>query len=177
MKFIVLLKGINVGGRKIKMRDLRSCFEEAGYRNVVTVLQTGNVILDTDEKNKAKLHKQIETLLTDTFNYPAKVLVITPQQLEEVIHHYPFPNYGPEYHRYAVFTENGREKEIAKQCDELDKKIEEIAPGKHVIYWRVLKGHTLDSTFGTYMAKAAAKNFLTNRNLNTLEKIWAKSIS
>lgn len=174
MKYIIFLRGINVGGRNIKMAELRSCFEKAGYSHVSTVLQTGNVIIDSNEENKDKLREQVETLLAGTFHYPAKVLVVTPEQLKEVIQNYPFSNYGPEFHRYAVFTENGFEKGVIKQCDELDKDVEEISAGKNVIYWRVLKGHTLDSTFGKYMAKVATKHFLTNRNLNTLEKIWAK---
>lgn len=175
MQYILLLRGINVGGRNLKMAELRSCFERAGYENIVTVLQTGNVILESREKNREKVRKQAEALLSDTFNYPAKVLAITPSQLKTVIENYPFVEKGPEFHRYAVFTEKGFEKELVKQADELDQTLEAVSAGKDVVYWRVLKGHTLDSTFGKYMSKSATKHFLTNRNLNTLEKILAKS--
>lgn len=174
MQYIILLRGINVGGRTIKMDELKACFKKEGYSNVITVLQTGNVILESKEKNTEKLQKAVEALLTKTFDYPAKVLAVTPEHLEAVIEHYPFTKYGPEYHRYAIFTEAGFEKELVKQCGALDKNIEEVLPGKEVVYWRVMKGHTLDSDFGKYMAKAASKHFLTNRNLNTLEKILAK---
>lgn len=174
MQYIVLLRGINVGGRNIKMIELKSCFEKAGYKSVITVLQTGNVILESKEKSSVKLSKQVEKLLSDTFEYPAKVLVITPEQLKQVIEKYPFSNDGPDFHRYAVFTEKEFEKELVKQAGELDNTLEAISAGKDVVYWRVLKGHTLDSTFGKYMNKAATKYFLTNRNLNTLEKILAK---
>ncbi|TAN01311.1 MAG: DUF1697 domain-containing protein [Chitinophagaceae bacterium] len=176
MQYIILLRGINVGGRTIKMDELKKSFEKAGYADVVTVLQTGNIILDSKEKNINKVHGAIESLLTKTFNYPAKVLVITPEQLRTVIEQYPFTNYGPEYHRYVIFTEKGFEKEMAKQENELDKSIEEIKAGNDVLYWRVLKGKTLDSTFGKYMAKAGTKHFLTNRNVNTLEKILTKCV-
>lgn len=174
MQYVILLRGINVGGRTIKMDELKSCFEKAGYKNVITVLQTGNVILESKEKNTGKVQKAVEALLAQTFDYPAKVLVITPVQLASVIEQYPFTQYGAEYHRYAYFTDKRSEKELATQAGNLDKLTEEIATGEGVIYWRVLKGHTLDSAFGKYTAKAAVKHFLTNRNLNTLEKILAK---
>lgn len=174
MQYIILLRGVNVGGRIIKMDELKKCLEKAGFSNVITVLQTGNVIIDSKEKNTDKVHKAVESILTKTFNYPAKVTVITPEYLKAVIENYPFTNYGPEFHRYAVFTENGFEKEMIMQENALDKSVEEIKAGKEVLYWRVQKGHTLDSTFGKYMAKAATKHFLTNRNVNTLKKILAR---
>lgn len=176
MQHIILLRGINVGGRTIKMDELKHCFEKAEYTHVITVLQTGNVILDSKEKNIDKVREAVESLLTKTFSYPAKAIVTTAEYLQAVIENYPFTKYGDEYHRYAYFTEKGSEKEIVKQAGPLDKQMEDIAAGDGVIYWRVLKGRTLDSSFGKGSAKMASKYFLTNRNLNTLEKILAKCV-
>lgn len=174
MQYIILLRGINVGGRNIKMTELKSCLENRGYKKVITVLQTGNVILESQEKSADKVGRHVEKQLSEAFNYPAKVLVVTPSQLKAIIEHYPFSNFGPEFHRYAVFTKDGYEKELLKQQADLDKAIEDISAGNGVLYWRVVKGSTLDSLFGKYMSKAAAKHFLTNRNLNTLEKVLIK---
>ncbi len=171
MQYIVLLRGVNVGGRTIKMTELKSCFEKNGYQDVRTILQTGNVIIGADEKNTAKLRKRIEAELATAFNYPAKVLLLTPEQLRAVIAQYPFAKSGPEFHRYVIFTENGFEKDLIADCSALDKNMEEVKAGKNVVYWRVLKGNTLDSTFGKHMNKAASRHFITNRNMNTLEKI------
>lgn len=174
MQYIILLRGINVGGRKILMAELKACFEKAGYKNVKTVLQTGNVIVESGEKDPVVLRKHIETILNDTFNYPALVLVLQPEQLKKIMQKNPFKEADTQFHRYIVFTEKGFEKEMVRQADVLDKTIEAVSAGKEVIYWRVLKGQTLDSTFGKYMGKAAAKHFMTNRNMNTLEKILKK---
>lgn len=175
MKFIVLLRGVNVGGRTLKMADLKACLEAAGFRGVTTILQSGNVVLESRETNAGKLRLQIEELIGKTFHYPAKVMVIAPAALEGIIRQYPSsPGYGEEFHRYVIFAENGFEKELCRQADELDKATETVSPGNGVVYWRVLKGRTLDSDFGKQMNKSAAKHFLTNRNLNTLEKIMAK---
>ncbi|WP_344979925.1 DUF1697 domain-containing protein [Compostibacter hankyongensis] len=174
MKHIILLRGVNVGGRTIKMADLKTCMENGGFRNVITVLQTGNVVVDAGKADSEKLRLRVEKLLGDTFHYPAKVLALSPAELETVIRGYPFQNPGPDVHRYVVFTEKGFEETLAHQAPPLDASVEAVSPGEGVVYWRVRKGQTLDSVFGKYMAKAAAKQFITNRNLNTLEKILAK---
>lgn len=176
MQYIILLRGVNVGGRIIKMAELKSCFEKNGYQDVQTILQTGNVVVEANEKNIMKLQKKIETELTTAFNYPAKVLVITPKQLRDILEAFPFKNLSPDFHRYIVFTENGFEKDLVADCGALDKKTEEIKVGVNAVYWRVLKGNTLDSAFGKYMNKMSAKHFITNRNMNTLEKVLAKCV-
>ncbi|ANH82763.1 hypothetical protein A8C56_18850 [Niabella ginsenosidivorans] len=174
MQYIILLRGVNVGGRTIKMAALKSCFEENGYQNVQTILQTGNVIVQANEKNIAKLQKKAEAELTAAFNYPAKVLALTPEQLENIVRQYAFTNIDAGFHRYIVFTENGFEKQLVKDCGVLDKNMEAVKAGAGVVYWCVQKGYTLDSAFGKYMNKMAVKHFITNRNVNTLEKILAK---
>ena len=174
MQYIILLRGVNVGGRTIKMAELKSCFEKNGHQNVQTILQTGNVIIDSGEKHIARLQTRIEAELTAAYHYPAKVLVITPKQLQHILDAFPFKELTADFHRYIVFTESGFEKNLVKDCGNLDKKMEAIKAGEGVVYWRVLKGNTLDSAFGKYMNKAAAKHFITNRNMNTLEKILAK---
>lgn len=174
MEYIILLRGINVGGRTLKMAELKACFEQAGYRNVRTVLQTGNVIAESRGRDGEKLRRQVETLLSDTFGFAAKVRVMTPEDLRAVVNAFPFSEGGPGAHRYAVFTEIGFEKELIRQAGQLEDRLEAVSPGKGVVYWRVQKGSTLTSDFGKYMDKAARTHFLTNRNLNTLDKILAK---
>ena len=174
MQYIILLRGVNVGGRTIKMSELKSCFEKNGHQNVQTILQTGNVIIDSNEKNIARLQSKIESELTVAYHYPAKVLVITPKQLQNILEAFPFKSLTADFHRYIIFTEHGFGKNLVKDCGNLDKKMEEIKAGESVVYWCVLKGNTLDSAFGKHMNKMAAKHFITNRNMNTLEKILAK---
>lgn len=172
-QLIVLLRGINVGGRNIKMSELKSCLDAAGFRNIITVLQTGNVILEY-KKDAASLKEEVENVLTTTFSYPAKVLIVTLEDLKNIVSGFPFAELGPEFHKYVVFTEQGFAKELVANAPELDKTVEAIAGGKDVVYWYVQKGMTLDSAFGKYMNKASSKNLCTTRNLNTLEKILMK---
>ncbi len=63
-RYIALLRGINVGGKNlIKMPDLRACFEENGFLSVVTYIQSGNVIFESEESSAPRLTQRIETML------------------------------------------------------------------------------------------------------------------
>ncbi|RZJ68387.1 MAG: DUF1697 domain-containing protein, partial [Flavobacterium sp.] len=47
--YLALLRGVNISGKKIiKMEGLRRLFESAGYENVQTYIQSGNVIFDSE---------------------------------------------------------------------------------------------------------------------------------
>lgn len=174
MQYIILLRGINVGGRNLKMDELKSCFEKNGYSNVQTILQTGNIIVTSKEKSTESLTKKAETMLEKNFHYPAKVITIAPDHLKKITEANPFLVADPNFHRYIVFLKNGFEKTITKDFRPAKEVEEKINVGDGVIYWTVPKGSTLDSPFGKYLAKISTKEFQTTRNVNTLEKILAK---
>jgi len=170
MKYAAFLRGVNVGGRIIRMADLKTCLEKAGFSDVKTYLQSGNVTFESDN-NEAELKKQIETLLTKTFNYPAKAQVIPMDNLRKIIDSNPFGSVSADYHQYVIFIENDLEtKLVAEAGKQLG---EEVKAGHGVVYWKVMKGQTLKSPFAKLLTKSKYKDFNTNRNINTLQKIAA----
>lgn len=171
-QYIALLRGINVGGRNLKMSELKACLEQNGYQNVMTVLQTGNIILDSPLRAPA-LKTALESLLQKHFNYPAQLLICAPEQLSDIISRFPFET-GDHEHRYIIFMEPGRPAQMIAGAPTLDQGTETIQANEAVVYWRVQKGQTLDSPFGKYMNKMTGKYLLTTRNVNTLEKILKK---
>jgi uncharacterized protein (DUF1697 family) len=72
----------------------------------------------------------------------------------------------------VIFFENGLEKDFAKETADLED--EKVEAGSGVAYWKVQKGKTLQSSRGKLLAKAKYKNFNTNRNINTLQRILQK---
>jgi uncharacterized protein (DUF1697 family) len=168
-KYAALLRGINVGGRMIKMADLKICFEKAGYKEVKTLLNSGNVVFVSD-KNTNTLKKEIEETLTKTFNYPAKVQIVELSILKKIIDEYPFGVAGESRHDYVIFMENGLESDLINEQFEASDG-EKVQAGGGVVYWRVDKGSTLKSDFAKILTKSKYKQFNTNRNLKTLKKI------
>lgn len=170
-KYTVFLRGVNVGGRIIKMTDLRLCLKKAGLHDVTTLLQSGNVIFKSD-LGASELKKLIETTLSETFSYPAKVQILPLGTLASIVEQYPHGTAGDNQHDYVVFMENGLEQELAAEPCQLNPG-EKVAVGRSVVYWRVDKGSTLKSNFAKLLAKSKYRDFNTNRNLKTLRKMLA----
>jgi uncharacterized protein (DUF1697 family) len=84
--YVALLRGINVGGNNlIKMLELRACFEAAGFQDVTTYIQSGNVLFSSEETDQDKLVDRIETLLTKTFSYKARVMLRSQKQMKDIV--------------------------------------------------------------------------------------------
>jgi len=171
MKYSAFLRGINVGGRVVKMADLRVCLDRIGLKDVTTLLQSGNVVFESDS-SPAALKELIEAALTETFKYPAKVQVVSIERLRKIVDGYPFGVAGDKQHDYVIFIEDGLEKAILAEDYSLGPG-EKVQAGDGVIYWRVDQGLTLRSLFGKTLAKTKYKNFNTNRNVKTLRKMLA----
>jgi uncharacterized protein (DUF1697 family) len=170
-KYVAFLRGINVGGRVIKMAELKEVFEKRGYRNVKTVLQTGNVVFESPVSNAQQLKTDIEALLTDAFHYTVKVQVIPQEQVAAIVARCPFGEPIKDVHFYVIFFENGLEKELVAEAAAHVQENEAVQAGDGVVYWKVPRGLTLKSQFAKFLTKTKYKDFNTNRNLNTLQKI------
>lgn len=99
-RYVILLRGINVGGNnKLPMADLRASLTGAGYEDVATYIQSGNVALsakscDTD---------QITALIAKDFDLQIPVVVRTEEQLRATIANNPFPDVEAEPKRLLVY--------------------------------------------------------------------------
>ncbi|HET9850035.1 MAG TPA: DUF1697 domain-containing protein [Candidatus Saccharimonadales bacterium] len=166
-KYAALLRGVNVGGRIIKMAELKDCLAQIGLSDVRTVLQSGNVVFKSDLP-ASRLKADIEAKLADAFNYPAKAWVKPASEISQIVDSSPFSQAGKDYHQYVIFFEDGLEKDFASEAGSLP---EPVQAGQGVVYWQVLKGQTLKSPVAKLLAKAKYKSANTNRNINTLLKL------
>jgi uncharacterized protein (DUF1697 family) len=170
-KYVAFLRGINVGGIKVPMKELKDAFENLGFKSIKTFLQTGNVVFESD-KDIPELKSKIEIALTERFRYQANVLLYLDSELKFIVNNYPWQDVSSDNHRYVVFVaDEAAKQEILLQADESNLIHDKIASGEGVIYWQVPKGMTLESIFGKIIAKSAYKKVSTTRNLNTLEKM------
>lgn len=166
-KYIAFLRGINVGNIRIKMPDLKNAFQDMGFQNATTFLQTGNVVFES-EKNISEIKVILEKGLTETFHYQAFVLLYDFDVLDEIVAKYPFQK-DENNHAYVIFVEGESVfEELATIAETVD---EEIAKGNTVLYWKVPKGESLNTPFSKITAKAKYKSTTTVRNINTLEKM------
>jgi uncharacterized protein (DUF1697 family) len=88
---LALLRGINVSGHNmIKMEALKTTLEAAGFQNVQTYIQSGNVFVDTDEENAAAVGFKIKQEIFKAFGHEVPVVVIGKVDLEACLKNNPF---------------------------------------------------------------------------------------
>lgn len=91
MTYISMLRGINVSGQKvIKMEALRKIYEDLGMINVKTYIQSGNVIFRSNRHNHQELGNIISTEIQKQFKFEVHIIVLTIDELKEIIEKNPF---------------------------------------------------------------------------------------
>jgi len=91
MKYIILLRGVNLGGhKKIKMEELRQVLEIAGYAQISTYIQSGNICLECPEIAKEELSEAIGELLQKHFGFDVPTFARTLADWEKIIAELPF---------------------------------------------------------------------------------------
>src|SRR4051812_41405657 len=89
MKYVALLRAINVGGNnQISMLDLKAAFEKAGYTNVSTYINSGNVVFDSNDETK-NIETSLEEMLSKRFNYTASLILRTDKEMHEIVANVP----------------------------------------------------------------------------------------
>lgn len=172
--YIILLRGINVGGKnKLPMAELKQFLTELGFERVTTYIQSGNVILKSDQPADT-VRRTIETRLPKKFKLDSeliKILVMTRQQLQQVVDHKPrgFGDEPEKYHSDVVFLmeiETAEAMLVFKPKDGVD----QVWPGKSVIYSQRLSAKRTQSHLSKIVGTPAYK-CMTIRNWNTTTKL------
>ena len=104
-RHIALLRGINVGGhKKVPMADLRAALEDAGFEDVKTYVQSGNVALTAAEKSPAKVGRKVEQAIEKAFGFDVAVVVRSRAEIAALIEDDPLGDVAtnPTY-RIVVF--------------------------------------------------------------------------
>jgi uncharacterized protein (DUF1697 family) len=176
MKYLALLRGINVGGKnKIAMSELRQCLSGLGMKNVTTYINSGNVMFES-EGSTSVLAKRIETALVQGFKFDSdiiKVLVLTKDELAAVVAKAP-NGFGQEpdvYYSDVAFLIGVDDKE-ALGSFEVNPEVDTIWPGKGVVYYRRLGAKRTKSRLSRVISKPIYKS-ITIRSWNTTIKLLA----
>jgi uncharacterized protein (DUF1697 family) len=173
--YVALLRGINVGGRnKIRMVDLRSAFESAGFGRVSTYIQSGNVIFDADAVDRVTLTASIERLLSERFGYDATITLRSRAELRATVRSAPagFGTRPEEYRSDVLFllpplTPAEAIAEIA-----LKDGVDEVWPGPGAVYSARLSARLSASGLSRLATKPVYQQ-MTIRNWNTTTRLLA----
>ncbi len=90
-RFVAFLRAVNVGGRIVKMGELRGLFEEAGLSEVETFIASGNVVFSANVKATAPLEQRLEGHLKKALGYDVPTLIRTTAEVASTAARAPFP--------------------------------------------------------------------------------------
>ena len=170
MKYVALLRGINVGGNNIvEMSKLKKAFQSLGFANVSTYINTGNVIF---ESNKKELSKLIEKALFKTFGFQIRIVIRDAKNIQKLCKLLP-----------PDLTNNSEQKtDILFLWDEYKNKntlsliktkgVDTLKYIDGAIAWNVNKKDYKKSGMNKFIGTEVYKN-MTARNINTVRKLNA----
>jgi len=173
MKYIALLRGINVGGKnKVSMHDLKNCFGNAGFFNTQTYINSGNVIFDSEEQSVINLSNYCNDILKKTFNFPIDLALIDVHTLKEALEHVPaWWGDDPNSKHNAIFViQPATAEEIIADAGKIKPEYEQFYADKEIIFWSApLK--TFSRTRWSKIVGTKAYQNITIRNANTTKKL------
>lgn len=177
---VALLRGVNVGGVKLAMADLRAVLSSLGYADVSTYIQSGNALFSAAGPDPAALAADIEAALDKQLGMRPRVLVLTRDDLAQVIRDNPYPGEPNPKAVHAVFlAEEPGPEQVAAVADAEQKAAEKGGRDTAQYVGRVLYLHTPDgfgrSELAIQLARRAGpmspKGAGTARNWATVTKL------
>lgn len=171
MKYVSLLRAINVSGQKlIKMEALREMFDMPGIKNVKTYIQSGNIIFDAKETDEAKLLQKIEKKLHQSLGYQVDSFLRTETEMAAIIKHLPFKKVKEDDKVYVCFLHQAPNKEQAANFMAMANKAEEFVIKGREVYICL---HPTDKQhlFSNKLLEQKTKLGATTRNWHTVNKI------
>ena len=82
--FIAFLRAVNVGKRQYPMAELREALTAAGFEEVATHIQTGNALVRTRMRSRAKVIAALEKAMLEDRGFAVPVVLFTPAELTEM---------------------------------------------------------------------------------------------
>lgn len=180
MKYISILRGINVGGhKKVKMADLKSLYETQGFESVTTYIQSGNVIFEsTKNLNKTSARDSIEKAIEEKYGFHVPVDIRTNKELEQVVENCPFEEALSEENSAKVlvtFLQSTPSKQNQNLLLKLVKPPEKLTIQGEEVYLYCPNGYGKSKLTNTFIENKLDSS-ATTRNWKSVKKLYELSL-
>lgn len=175
-KYIVFLRGINVGGKKsVKMTELKKLFYDMQFQNVKTYINSGNVIFETNVSDVKYLNKIIESELEKTFGFIIPCIIRTLNELIQIIQNNPFSDRETDC-MYVTLLSGKPDMEVIKKLNTYKNGVDDFYVINREIYLQCRSGYHV-TKFNNNFLESKLQIAATTRSLKTLNRlieIWQK---
>ena len=176
-RYIALLRGINISGKnKIAMSELKEMFIELGFAEVVTYLNSGNVVFSSDVDDKSILSDKINGVIKDRFDLDIPVFIILQEELKEILDNAPHW-WGDDKEIYDNLIFIMPPLSCEEVCDEIGEpkaEYEKVHSYKGVIFWSFVRKDYKKTNWWSRTASCDVSDMITIRTANTVRKIVNK---
>ena len=175
MKYIALLRGINISGKnKTSMSELKKLLEENNYQNVSTYLNSGNIIFECNIDNKETIMDNIHTLIKTKFLLDLPVYITTDKELENILNNSPkwWGSTNKEIYDNLIFIiPPTKYEEVYNTIGSPKEGLEQIEEYNNCIFWSFDLNNYRKSNWWVKTASTDIKDKITIRTANTMRKI------
>lgn len=172
-KYILLLRGINVGGKNtVSMPELKKLLEQNGFCDVTTYINSGNIIFSADDSDVMKLKEKCEALIADKFRLKVPAAVISADDLSAALDHAPswWDQDKDSKHNAILVIPPATADEVFQAVGEIKPEYEKAEYYGSVIFWTApLK--TFSRTRWSKVVGLSVYKSITIRNANTVKKL------
>ena len=170
--YAAFLRAVNVGGRWVKMAELREALEDNGFRDVETYIQSGNVRVSTSLRSRAKVEQAIEDVLREGWKLEVATMVRTPAELTALGTalaglDQPLPG---EPRRYVAFLKDQPDRSVVEALQAWDQEHERVTVlGREAVLWLNVAAHEAKLTNARLerLGKASA----TTRDVKVVDEL------
>jgi uncharacterized protein (DUF1697 family) len=169
--YVAFLRAINLGAkRKVPMKELVTCLEEAGFDDVATHLATGNVRVRSRRRSAVSVEKAIEEALEERFGFEVPTVVLTLADLGKVVEE---AESTPEVKRtYVTLLKKAPPEDVVHELDSWSAPGEGARVGHRAVHWWA--DHDMHAG---KLANAVVEKHLgvaTTRTLAVVRTVWEK---
>ena len=177
-RYIAFLRGINVGGHRVKMDRLRSIFAELGLQDVSTFIASGNVLFSNASDDAEGLRERIEGQLASQLGYEVPTFLRSPFELAAIVEVSPpgtVTQTASDSSHYVIFLDTSIPDSLLSDLTRLNSEMDHFYFSETEVHW-IIQGKLTDSPLFDRRLEQATKGVRTTmRNMNTLRRIAARA--
>ena len=179
MKYISILRGIHVSGqKKIKMADLKSLYELLGFQDVVTYIQSGNVVFEATAKMKTDLKTKIEKAIETKYKFRVPVEIKTNREIGDIVNNCPFGSVDLAKDGTKVLVTFLSSKPSETRISDVQKYVdppEQLVVREKEVYLYCPNGYGKSKLSNTFLENKLGVE-ATTRNFKTVYKLYEISV-
>ena len=172
-RYVALFGSINVGRNRLKMADLRAAFEGEGFANVETVVASGNVLFDHEDRPEVGLEEKLTLMMRHKFGMDSVALVRSRDALAAAIAENPFGADGEDGFVHTLFLEGPVDPDGFARLQKDRTGPERLAPGTRALHIDYVAGAGESKLVGAFIERRMGVRG-TARNLRSMKRILAK---